>query len=101
MSTSHGQQIKAARKRAGLSQQELADRLVARGHAGDKSAISRIEAGRRAVSLGMAIDLNALIGFTWNQPVSGTDMFQEGYRQGVDAARQAVVSLQNPEHAHG
>lgn len=52
-----GKNVAAARKKMGISQRELADRLQLQGLDLDKNAIQRIEAGKRFVT---DIELSAL-----------------------------------------
>lgn len=52
-----GKNVAATRKKMGLSQRELADRLQLQGLDLDKNAIQRIEAGKRFVT---DIELSAL-----------------------------------------
>ena len=65
-----GAQVFAARKRMGISQRELADRLQLCGLNVDKNAIQRMEAGKRfvtdielaALSKTLSLSLNELLG---------------------------------------
>lgn len=94
MSTSHGSQIRQTRVHVRMTQQELADRMTEHGYPLDNAAISRIENGHREVSLGMAIALHQIIGFTWGSVELGDpDMFEMGRRDGIEAAMYAVKEL--------
>ena len=55
-------QLHALRKAAGLTQQQLADAMSATGNAMHRSAIAKIEAGDRAVSVGEAVQLAGALG---------------------------------------
>jgi transcriptional regulator with XRE-family HTH domain len=50
------------RKTAGLTQEQLADRMTRAGNTMHRSAIAKIEAGDRAVSIGEAVQLAGALG---------------------------------------
>jgi transcriptional regulator with XRE-family HTH domain len=50
------------RKVAGLTQEQLADRMTKAGNTMHRSAIAKIEAGDRAVSIGEAVQLAGVLG---------------------------------------
>ena len=58
-----GAELAASRERAGVSQSDLANTMSENGHAWSQATVSRIERGERALSLGEAQTLVALVGF--------------------------------------
>jgi transcriptional regulator with XRE-family HTH domain len=52
----------ALRKTAGLTQDQLADRMTKAGNTMHRSAIAKMEAGDRAVSIGEAVQLAGVLG---------------------------------------
>lgn len=62
-----GRAVSAARKKLGISQRELADRLQLHGLSVDKNAVQRIESGQRFVT---DIEITALahvLGLTYEE----------------------------------
>lgn len=62
-----GKAVAAARKRLGISQRELADRLQLYGLSIDKNAVQRIESGQRFVTDIETVALSAVLGLTYNE----------------------------------
>lgn len=62
-----GKAVAAARKRLGISQRELADRLQLYGLSIDKNAVQRIESGQRFVTDIEMVALSAVLGLTYNE----------------------------------
>jgi len=56
------QRLYALRKTAGLTQEQLADRMTMAGNAMHRSAIAKIESGDRSVSVGEAVQFAAVLG---------------------------------------
>jgi transcriptional regulator with XRE-family HTH domain len=54
--------LRALRETAGLTQQQLADRMSAAGNRMHRSAVAKIESGDRMVSIGEAMQLAVVLG---------------------------------------
>ena len=96
VSTTFAERAKAARLRAGLTQQQLSDRL--RHEAGvllDTSAITRIEAGQREPRLGEALAFARVLGFGLNNlvPRADLDFYMSDVERLMDESRTALVKL--------
>src|SRR5260221_12900656 len=80
--------VHALRKTASLTQQQLADAMTAAGSTMHRSAIAKIEAGDRTVSVGEAVQLAVVLGADLAELVTepGADTEQErAYRRRVEA----------------
>jgi transcriptional regulator with XRE-family HTH domain len=88
--------LSALRKTAELTQQQLADAMSASGNTMHRSAIAKIEAGDRAVSVGEAVQLAGVLGIDLAELVTEpTDSEQErAHRRRVEA-QVMVRSLQH------
>ncbi len=90
------ERAKAARLRAGLTQQQLSDRL--RNEAEvllDTSAITRIEAGQREPRLGEALAIARVLGFGLNNlvPRADLDYYMSDVERLMDESRAALVRM--------
>jgi transcriptional regulator with XRE-family HTH domain len=54
--------LRAARKQAGVTQKQLADRMADCGHRMLQSTVAKIESGERPVSIGEAVQLAGVLG---------------------------------------
>ena len=91
------QRLRETRKVAGLTQQQLADLMSTAGHKMHRSAIAKIEAGDRPVSVGEAVQFAGVLGIDLAELVtgrySGTD------RERLHRARvEAQVRVRSLEH---
>ena len=80
--------LSALRKAAGLTQQQLAGNMAETGSAMHRSAIAKIEAGDRAVSIGEAVQLARALGVGLAELVTDPDSGsaqERAHRARVDA----------------
>ncbi len=96
VSSTFAERAKAARLRAGLTQQQLSDRL--RNEAEvllDTSAITRIEAGQREPRLGEALAMARVLGFGLNNlvPRADLDFYLSDVERLMDESRLALVKM--------
>lgn len=71
--------LRLARERAGLSQEDLAQRMAEWGHKFHQQTITRIENGRRKVSLGESIELAHAVGSTVEALSRPTGLAQDAW----------------------
>jgi transcriptional regulator with XRE-family HTH domain len=88
--------LRAVRKQAGATQQELADRMAAAGHKMHRSAIAKIESGERPVAIGEAVQLAGVLGASLTDLVTDdmTGRQQREYRQ----LAEAKIKVRSLEH---
>jgi transcriptional regulator with XRE-family HTH domain len=87
----------ALRKTAGLTQQQLAEQMTRAGNTMHRSAIAKIEAGDRAVSVGEAVELAAVLGV--GVAVLVTEDSSDTERERAHRARvEAQVAVRALEH---
>ncbi len=96
VSSTFAERAKAARLRAGLTQQQLSDRL--RNEAEvllDTSAITRIEAGQREPRLGEALAIARVLGFGLNNlvPRADLDFYMSDVERLMDESRATLVKM--------
>jgi transcriptional regulator with XRE-family HTH domain len=96
VSSTFAERAKAARLRAGLTQQQLSDRL--RNEAGvllDTSAITRIEAGQREPRLSEALAIGRVLEFGLNNlvPRADLDFYLSDVERLLDESRAALVTM--------
>ncbi len=96
VSSTFAERAKAGRLRAGLTQQQLSDRL--RNEAGvllDTSAITRIEAGQRDPRLGEALAIARVLEFGLNNlvPRADLDFYLSDVERLMDESRLALVKM--------
>ncbi len=96
VSSTFAERAKAARLRAGLTQQQLSDRL--RNEAEvllDTSAITRIEAGQREPRLGEALAIARVLEFGLNNlvPRADLDFYMSDVERLMDESRAALVKM--------
>lgn len=65
-----GRAVAVARKKMGISQRELADRLQLHGLSIDKNAIQRIESGQRFVTDIEMVALSVVLSLTYDEPLA-------------------------------
>lgn len=89
-----GERAKAARLRAGLTQQQLHDRLLP-GVDLDTSAITRIEAGQREPRLGEALAIARVLGFELHDlaPRGELDYYLGDVKRLMNESRAALVKM--------
>lgn len=91
-----GEQAKQSRLRAGLTQQQLSDRLHHEaGVSLDTSAITRIEAGQREPRLGEAIAIAKVLEFGLDDlvPRSDLDFYISEVNQLMNESRAALIKM--------
>ena len=96
VSSTFAERAKAARLRAGMTQQQLSDRL--RNEAEvllDTSAITRIEAGQREPRLGEALAIARVLEFGLNNlvPRADLDFYMSDVERLMDESRAALVKM--------
>lgn len=87
-------QLRAIRQAAGLTQQQLADRVSEAGARMHRSGIAKIEAGDRVVSVGEALQLAAALGTGLADLVTDPS---PGHRERAEA----LAQLRAAEHEAG
>lgn len=90
------ERAKASRLRAGLTQQQLSDRLHREANVSlDTSAITRIEAGQREPRLGEALALAKVLEFGLDDlaPQSDLDSYLSDVHQLMEESRAALVKM--------
>lgn len=87
-----GDRAKSARLRAGLTQQQLCDRL---GNSLDTSAITRIEAGQREPRLSEALAIARVLGFGLDDlaPTADLDAHLRDITRSMEEGRAALVTM--------
>jgi transcriptional regulator with XRE-family HTH domain len=87
-------ELRAARARRGLSQQQLADLLAARGHRIRRGAIATIETGDRRMDVDELLAFADVLGVTPLQLLgrAADGAFPEGYEVGWEACRNAMLA---------
>ncbi len=96
VSSTFAERAKAARLRAGLTQQQLSDRLRNESEVLlDTSAITRIEAGQREPRLGEALAIARVLEFGLNNlvPRADLDFYMSDVERLMDESRAALVKL--------
>jgi transcriptional regulator with XRE-family HTH domain len=96
VSSNFAERAKAARLRAGLTQQQLSDRLRTEAHVVlDTSAITRIEAGQREPRLGEALAIARVLEFGLNNLVAREDLdfYLSDVDRLMDESRAALVRM--------
>ena len=91
------QRLRAVRTEAGLTQQQLADRMAATGHKIHRSTVGKIESGDRPVSVGEAVQFAGALNIPLLELVTIPQMETEqerAYRARLNA-QMAVRSLQH------
>lgn len=87
-------QLKAVRLAAGLTQQELAERMASTGNKIHRSTIGKIESGDRPVTIGEAVQFAGILGVPLAELITDPASGEHAYRALVDA-QIAVRSLQH------
>ncbi len=83
--------IREARERIGLSQEQLALRMNARGHDFRQQTIYKVETGNRRVTYGEAVDLAECLELTVNDfAISGRSGSLGALRERVDVVREGL-----------
>ena len=77
---------------AGITQQQLADRMAIAGHRMHRSAIAKIESGERPVTIGEAVEFAGILGIPLADLVTGPGL-DDARRDRIEA-QVAVRSLQ-------
>lgn len=92
MGSAFGDRAKQARLRAGLTQQQLCDRL---GNSLDTSAITRIEAGQREPRLSEALAIARELGFELDDlaPQANLDAYLRDLTRSMEKSRAALVTM--------
>jgi len=96
VSRTFAERAKAARLRAGLTQQQLCNRLEEEAEVElDTSAITRIEAGQREPRLGEALAIARVLGFPLDNLVPGAelDFYMSDVKRLMDESRAALVKM--------
>ena len=96
VSSTFAERAKSARLRAGLTQQQLSDRLRDEAEVVlDTSAITRIEAGQREPRLGEALAIARALGFGLNNlvPRADLDFYLSDVERLMDESRAALVKM--------
>jgi transcriptional regulator with XRE-family HTH domain len=96
VSSTFADRAKAARLRAGLTQQQLSDRLRTESEVLlDTSAITRIEAGQREPRLGEALAIARVLEFGLNNlvPRADLDFYMSDVERLMDESRATLVKL--------
>jgi transcriptional regulator with XRE-family HTH domain len=96
VSRTFAERAKAARLRAGLTQQQLCDRLDEEADVElDTSAITRIEAGQREPRLGEALAIARVLGFALDNlvPRAELDFYMSDVKRSMDESRAALVKM--------
>jgi transcriptional regulator with XRE-family HTH domain len=96
VSHTFAERAKTARLRAGLTQQQLCDRLDEEADMGlDTSAITRIEAGQREPRLGEALAIARVLGFTLDNllPRTELDFYMSDVKRLMDESRATLVKM--------
>jgi transcriptional regulator with XRE-family HTH domain len=96
VSRTFAERAKAARLRAGLTQQQLCDRLLEETKVDlDTSAITRIEAGQREPRLGEALAIARVLGFGLDNlvPRAELDVYLSDVKRSMDESRAALVTM--------
>ena len=96
VSRTFAERAKAARRRAGLTQQQLCDRLLKEADVElDTSAITRIEAGQREPRLGEALAIARVLGFGLDNlvPRAELDFYISDVKRLMDESRAALVKM--------
>jgi transcriptional regulator with XRE-family HTH domain len=96
VSRTFAERAKAARLRAGLTQQQLCDRLEEEAEVElDTSAITRIEAGQREPRLGEALAIARVLGFGLDNlvPRAELDVYLSDVKRLMDESRAALVTM--------
>lgn len=96
VSSTFAERAKEARLRAGLTQQQLSDRLRSETEVLlDTSAITRIEAGQREPRLGEALAIARVLGFGLNNlvPRADLDFYMSDVERLMDESRAALVKM--------
>ena len=96
VSSTFAERAKAARLRAGLTQQQLSDRLRNESEVLlDTSAITRIEAGQREPRLGEALAIARVLEFGLNNlvPRADLDFYMSDVERLMDESRAALVKM--------
>jgi transcriptional regulator with XRE-family HTH domain len=95
-SSTFAERAKAARLRAGLSQQQLVELLAADADVAlDTSAITRIESGKREPRLGEALAIARVLDFGLNNlvPRADLDYYMRELEQSMNQSRAALVEM--------
>lgn len=92
VSATFGERAKEARLAAGLTQQQLADRLSEAGVSLDTSAITRIEAGQREPRLSEAVAIAQVLGFDLI-PRADLQYYMDDVVRLMDESRAALVKM--------
>jgi transcriptional regulator with XRE-family HTH domain len=96
VSSTFAERAKSARLRAGLTQQQLSDRLRTEAHVVlDTSAITRIEAGQREPRLGEALAIARVLEFGLNNlvPREDLDFYLSDVDRLMDESRAALIKM--------
>jgi transcriptional regulator with XRE-family HTH domain len=96
VSRTFAERAKAARLRAGLTQQQVCDRLEEEAEVElDTSAITRIEAGQREPRLGEALAIAQVLGFALDNlvPRAELDFYMSDVKRLMDESRTALVNM--------
>jgi transcriptional regulator with XRE-family HTH domain len=96
VTTTFAEQAKAARRRVGLTQQQLSDRLKNEAEVVlDTSAITRIEAGQREPRLGEALAIARVLGFSLNNlvPRADLDLYMSDVKRLMEESRAALIKM--------
>ena len=89
--------LREVRQVAGVTQQQLADRMTAVGHKMHRSAIAKIEVGDRPVSIGEAVQLAGQLGTTLMDLV--TDARSDSPEERLHRERvEAMIRVRSLQH---
>lgn len=89
--------LREVRQQAGVTQQQVADRMTKVGHKLHRSAVAKIELGERPVTIGEAIQLASILGVPLMEMVTDRGSATELERQ--HAARvEAQIKVRSLQH---
>jgi transcriptional regulator with XRE-family HTH domain len=89
--------LREIRQQAGVTQQQIADRMTGAGHKLHRSAVAKIELGERPVTIGEAVQLAGVLGVPLMEMVTDRDAATELERQ--HAARvEAQINVRSLQH---
>ena len=89
-----GQRVQESRKFAGMTQEELADRLGI-----DKNHVSRIERGAKACSIDILVELSGVLRVSTDYLLTGKSIDREMTRtQVLSVISQFLIRLEQREH---
>lgn len=92
--TVFGQRIRGARTAAGLTQQEIADRMTAAGLKMHQTAIAKIESGERPATVAEAMQLACILGVTAAELVTDPPARTHEEQQARQRHAEVLVEIQ-------